>query len=362
MKRVRVRLPGRAYPILIGPGQLSRLGALIDTHVPGSRGRDLLVIADSRVNALHGATLLRGLEERFRVARALVPPGEGSKTLARTGRLYEACRRHALGRDGVIVAFGGGVVGDLAGFVAATWLRGVDLVMVPTTLLAQVDSSIGGKVGVNLDGVKNMVGSFHQPRLVVSDTSLLATLPVRERRSAFAEIVKCGMIADARLLGLLEREADAALAGDPRILEKLVAACCRIKARIVAADERERGAREVLNYGHTIGHAIEAAAAGRLRHGEAVALGMRAAARLSEELGHLPPAGRERQDRLLDRLGLPAVARGLDAGLVFSKLKWDKKVRGRNPRFVLTGKVGSATLALPVEEARVRRALDALLV
>jgi 3-dehydroquinate synthase len=362
MKQVRVRLPGRAYPILIGPGLLSRLGALIETRVRGNRGRDLLVIADSRVHALHGAALKRGLGGRFRTALALVPPGERSKTLARAERLYDSCRRHALGRDGLIVAFGGGVIGDLAGFVAATYLRGIDLVMVPTTLLAQVDSSIGGKVGVNLDGVKNLVGSFHQPKLVVSDTSLLATLPVRELRSAFAEIVKCGMIADARLLALLECHVEPALAGDPGLLERLIAGCCRIKARIVAEDEREGGVRAHLNYGHTIGHAIEAAAGGRIRHGEAVALGMRAAARLSEELGYLSPADRERQDRLLDRLGLPSVARGLDPRSVFSKLKWDKKVRGQAPRFVLTRKVGSATLAHPVEETRVRRALDALLI
>jgi 3-dehydroquinate synthase len=354
---VRVRLPGRSYPILIGPGLLSRLGSLLSKTLPG---RDLLVVADARVLRLHGATLRESLSD-FSTAIVSVRPGEPSKSLINVERLYQGCRRHGLGRDGAIVAFGGGVIGDLGGFVAATYLRGLPLVMVPTSLLAQVDSSVGGKVGVNFGGLKNLVGAFHQPRLVVADTDLLATLPPREFRSALAEIIKYGMIADRTLFRLVEQNADDILGRNPELLCRIIARCCRIKARIVAADERENGLREILNYGHTLGHAFEAAARGGLTHGEAIALGMRGAASLSEDLGLLAPADRLRQDSLLDRLGLPGSAPGLPLGTVIRNIKGDKKVRDHKPRFVLTVQVGSARLAQPVDEARVRRALAPLL-
>jgi 3-dehydroquinate synthase len=358
IKRVHVPIPGRAYSIWIGPGALEQLGDLLERSLPSP---DLLVISDARVFRHHGARLRRSLGSRFRTAYVQVPPGERTKSVESARRLYERCAAHGIGRDGAIVAFGGGVVGDLAGYVAATWLRGVNLVMVPTTLLAQVDSSVGGKVGVNLDGLKNLVGAFHQPRLVLSDTSLLSTLPRRELRSALAEVVKYGMIADLSLFRLLERELDAILAGDPALLSRIVRTSCRIKARIVTEDEREAGLRQILNYGHTLGHAIEAEAAGRLSHGEAVALGMRGAASISHSLGILAPEDRARQDRLLDRIGLPAAAEGLPIEGVLRKLKADKKVRNRQVRFVLTSKVGSARFAQPVDNVRVRRALAALL-
>lgn len=317
-------------------------------------------MADRNAYRHHGAALRRALRS-LDVEWVIVPPGESSKSMSQLDRIHGALQKHRLGRDGFVLAFGGGVVGDLAGFAAATWHRGITLIMVPTTLLAQVDSSVGGKVGVNRGGVKNVLGSFHQPALVVADVSLLRTLPRREFRSALAEVVKYGMIADARLLGRLEREVDDFHAGRAELLIRIVADCCRIKARIVAADEREAGLRAYLNYGHTFGHALEAAAEGRLRHGEAVALGMRGAARLAVELGWLKPAACERQDRLLDRLGLPRVARGLRLEAVFDKLKWDKKVRDGEVRFVLTPEVGSASFGPLIREAQLRPVLADLI-
>lgn len=355
--RLHVALPGRAYPVIIGPGALSQLAAEVMRRVPSGRG---IVIADRNALRHHGPVLRRALDG-LDAPIVVVPPGEASKSLAQSERLYAEVQRRALPRDGFVLAFGGGVVGDLAGFIAATWQRGVPLVMVPTTLLAQVDSAVGGKVAINFGGVKNNIGAFHQPTLVLSDTRLLATLPRREYRSALAEVVKYGMIADARLLGRLERGLEEILAGDPGVLATLVAACCRIKARIVVSDELESGSRAHLNYGHTLGHALEAEAGGRLRHGEAVALGMRAAARLGEELGYLTRAERERQDSLLDRLGLPRRIDGIDVDQVLAKLKWDKKVRHGKPLFVLTCGVGSASVAPPIDAGRVRRALADLI-
>lgn len=318
-----------------------------------------LVVADRNALRHHGAALRRALRGRD-AAWFIVPPGEASKSMVWLDRIHGALHMHQVGRDGFVLAFGGGVTGDLAGFAAATWHRGITLVMVPTTLLSQVDSSVGGKVGVNREGIKNVVGAFHQPALVVADVDLLRTLPRREFRSALAEVVKYGMIADARLLRRVEREAAELLAGQGKALSGIVAACCRIKARIVAADERDSGVREKLNYGHTLGHALEAAAVGALRHGEAVALGMRGAASLAVEVGWMAPQDRDRQNRLLDRLGLPRMVRGVEAGQVLDKLKWDKKVRDGIPRFVLTPAVGSASLAPPISTAVVRRALAQL--
>lgn len=358
MPRVVVPLGPRRYDIRIGPGLLDDVRHLVARATPA---RHLLVIADRRVDRLHGPALRRALGRDFRLAWTTVAPGESSKSLAGAERLYLAARDAALGRDGAVLAFGGGVVGDLAGFVAATWQRGVDLVLVPTTLLSQVDSAVGGKTAVNVGGIKNPVGAFHQPRLVLADTSLLGTLPRRELASGLAEVVKYGMIADAALFARLERRTEDLLAGHPGRLARIVADCCRIKARIVSTDERESGPRRLLNYGHTIGHAFEAAAGGALLHGEAVALGMRGAARLSEELGWLAREDRERQDALLDRVGLPARHSGPTVTELLSKIKQDKKVRDRKPRFVLTRGIGSASVAPPIEDARIRRVLAALI-
>jgi 3-dehydroquinate synthase len=358
MPRVVVPLAGRPYDVRIAPGLLANAGRLI---ARATRARHLLIVSDRRVDSLHGAALRRALGREFRIDRAVVPAGEASKSLAVAERLYGAARDANLGRDGAVLAFGGGVVGDLAGFVAATWQRGVDFLLVPTTLLSQVDSAVGGKVAVNVGGIKNSVGAFHQPRLVLADTDLLATLPRRELASGLAEVVKYGMIADAALFTRLEREAGELSAGHPGRLSRVVADCCRIKARIVGEDERESGVRTLLNYGHTIGHAFEAVAGGRLRHGEAVALGMRGAARLAVGVGWLSEGDRERQDTLLDRFRLPARFPGPRVVELLAKIKQDKKVRDRRLRFVLTRGIGSASVAPPIEDAEVRRVLAALL-
>ncbi|HEX7877911.1 MAG TPA: 3-dehydroquinate synthase [Candidatus Eisenbacteria bacterium] len=354
MTRVRVPLPGKRYDILVGAGVRTGAARSIAAAVAARR---LLIVADARAWDRHGPPLLENLRGTFDLSVVTIPPGESSKTLRRAERLFEACRDHRLGRDGAILAFGGGMVGDLAGFVAATWQRGVDLVMMPTTLLAQVDSSVGGKVAVNVGGIKNLVGAFHQPRLVLADTDWLATLSPRERRSGLAEVVKYGMIADRRLFERLERAGAGLMKASAEELANVVVGCVRIKSAIVARDEKDEGRRLLLNYGHTIGHAFEAAAAGGLRHGEAVALGMRGAARLAEGIGWLDSASRRRQDELLDALGLPNRFSGASPRELEAKILQDKKVQDRKPRFVLTRSIGSASVAPPIDASRVRRVL-----
>lgn len=355
MPRVIVRLPGRTCPIDIATGNLPTLATRLIRLRRSPRG---LLVVDARAWRLHGVTVrsaLGPLARRFPVA--VVPPGEGSKSLRRLEAIYSALHRHQVSRDGILVAFGGGVVGDLAGLAAATWQRGIDLVMVPTTLLSQVDSAVGGKTAINFDGVKNVIGAFHQPRFVLSDLSLLATLPRRQIRSALAEVVKYGVVADRGLFARLEREPRRLLDGDPTWLAPIVARCCRIKAGVVSRDERETGERTVLNFGHTLGHALEGSAGGRLLHGEAVALGMRGAARLSVDLGWMTQGDCTRLESLLDRFGLPRVGRGVRIEQALANLKRDKKVRGQSPRFVLTRGIGSVSVAPPIQASRVRAIL-----
>jgi 3-dehydroquinate synthase len=274
--------------------------------------------------------------------------------------LYDRFVAAGLDRASAVVALGGGVVGDLAGFAAATYLRGIALVQCPTTLLAQVDSSVGGKVAINLPQGKNLVGAFYQPRIVLADTSVLATLAVREFRSGLAEVVKTAAIADPGLFELLEREAGRLAPDAADLLAGIVMRCCRIKAQVVTLDERELGLRAVLNFGHTLGHALEAAAGyGRLAHGEAVAIGMVAAARLSRNRGLCRDADVARLARLLARLGLP-VRSPLPGDRVLPYLAQDKKGRRGVPRFVLTGGIADVTLAAVDDLEEVRKALEAI--
>ena len=359
MPRVILRLPGRACPIDIGAGHLRTLGSRILALTPAPRG---LIVADARAWRHHGPAVRRALGRASSgLALLTVPSGESSKSLRQLERIYRALLAQEVGRDGLIVAFGGGVVGDLAGLAAATWQRGIDLIMVPTTLLAQVDSAVGGKTAVNFGGVKNVVGAFHQPRFVLTDVDMLATLPRREYRSALAEVVKYGVIGDPALFARLERDAHRLLQGDRDLLVPIVARCCRIKAGVVGRDEREAGERVTLNYGHTLGHALEAASRGGLRHGEAVALGMRGAARLAVGLGWMPRPQAARLEGLLDRLELPAAARAVRPGDVMAKLKHDKKVRDRKVRFVLTRSIGSVSVAPPIDASRIRALLADLI-
>lgn len=347
METIRVRLAGRSYAIHLGADVLDHLGRLAGTL---DLARRAALITNPTVARLYGARAMAALEGAgFAVALLTVPEGEAEKSLPRAGLLFEALASHRLERRSPIVALGGGVIGDLAGFVAATYLRGLPLIQVPTSLLAQVDSSVGGKVAVNLAAGKNLVGAFHQPALVVTDVATLGTLPEREYAAGLAEVVKYGVIADADLFAYLEANVPRVLERDPGALVHLVGRSCQIKAAVVERDERDEGERAVLNFGHTLGHALEAAAGyGPLLHGEAVAVGMVAAARLSVARGLCARQDLDRLAALLRALGLPTEA-DLDVGAVLRHVQVDKKVRDGVARFVLTTGIGSVTVA-PVSD------------
>jgi 3-dehydroquinate synthase len=342
--RLEVRAGGLTSPIAIGEGIVERLQALLDEH--GVDGRRFIV-SNPTIWKLHS----RAFQPLALAEPILIPDGERHKTLQTAGRIYEALIRAAADRASAIVAVGGGVVGDVAGFAAATYLRGVALVQVPTTLLAQVDSSIGGKVGVNHQLGKNLIGAFHQPSLVAIDPLLLKTLPRREFRSGLYEVVKYGMIASRGLFERVARDSKAIFARDPEVLLPAIAESCRIKAEIVSADERESGPRRVLNYGHTVGHALEAVTKyRRFRHGEAIAYGMIAAANLAAGRGALAPRARQALADVIALLGpLPAV-NDLSAALVLEAVRRDKKVIKGRLHFVICIDIGATTVVDDVTE------------
>jgi 3-dehydroquinate synthase len=348
---VPVFLNDRSYAIRIESGALDRMGEAC--RGAGLAGRAVMV-TDSVVRPLYSARVEASLRTAgFAVHTLEVPAGEASKDWTRLVGLYEGARAAGLDRHGFVVALGGGVVGDLAGFFAASWLRGVDFVQVPTTLLAMVDSSVGGKTGINLPCGKNLVGAFHQPRLVWADPDTLRTLPPGEFTAGMAEVIKYGAIADAALLAELEACADAIRALEAAALEPIIARCCALKAEVVAEDEREGGRRAILNFGHTLGHAIEAwAGYGGVRHGEAVGIGMAFAARVSVSATGLPPEGAAAIDRALDRHGLP---RRAPAGLTWARARAgmtvDKKTVGGRLKWVLLPRLGAALPGCEVEEA-----------
>lgn len=341
--------------IVVRRGALAALGRRTRLVTGAAR---VVVVTDARVAALHGARALRSLRRAGVTADLVrVPRGEAAKRPATLERLWGRFAARSLGRGDAVIALGGGAVGDLAGFAAATWLRGIRWVAVPTTLLAQVDAGVGGKTAVDLPAGKNLVGAFHQPALVVADPDTLATLPPRQRRAGLAEMVKMGMAVDARLFRWIEARARALAAGEPAALAAGVRAAVAVKARVVRADERERagGPRTALNFGHTLGHAIEAALGYRgILHGEAVAIGMRAAARLSERLAGLPAAERARLEALLDRLRLPRAMPPLRLARLHAAMRHDKK-RGRAIRWVLTPRMGHASVPRPID----RRVMEA---
>ncbi len=354
MTTLRVSLGDAQSTIHIAAGALARTGRL--ARAAGLLPGPCAVVSDTVVARLYGPALRRSLRAAgFRVdAFAAVPPGERSKSLARAESLYEAFARAGLERGRPVFALGGGVVGDLAGFAAATWLRGVPLVMVPTSLLAQVDSSVGGKVGVDLPAGKNLVGAFHQPRVVVIDPDVLATLPRRHLRAGLAEAAKVGFVLDGALVRQLER--------DPAAWGAIIRRAVRAKARVVSEDERDGGRRQLLNYGHTVGHALELVGDyRRWVHGEAVALGMAVEAGIALRRGLLAPAVAERQAALLEALGLAAPKRalaGVSARKVFSAMHLDKKRSAGELRFVLTEGVGVASFGHRVPRAEVIAALQ----
>jgi 3-dehydroquinate synthase len=356
---VHVQLDERGYDILLGHGFEAVLG-----H-QGNRD-SALIISDSHVDPLYGPVLQSALEMNgYRCARVVVPAGEGSKSLVQAGELFERAFDARLDRKGLIVALGGGVVGDLAGFVAATYLRGVRLLQVPTSLLAMVDSSVGGKTAVNLSRGKNLVGVFYQPCQVAVNLDTLRTLPDREYRSGLAEVVKYGVIRDESFFESLEEDADALNARDEQVLQDVIARCCEIKAEVVGQDERESGVRAILNYGHTLGHAIETVCGyGQLLHGEAVALGMVYAGLVSCRERGLAAEEAARVVGLMERLGLPVRRRALADAVTWERLREamsaDKKARHSVPTFVLADRIGSVSEGCVVPEAVLKAAFDAM--
>jgi 3-dehydroquinate synthase len=356
-QRVRVGLGDRSYDIWIGPGLLPRLGELAAEAVPAGR---LFVVAHPRLERLHGAALLASLEPRLGGVLH-VPAGERFKTLHRAERLYDELLALGADRTSVIVAFGGGVIGDLAGFVAATYMRGLAFIQVPTTLLAQVDASVGGKVAVDHPKAKNLVGAFHQPRLVVADTEVLRTLSGRDYRAGLAEVVKHGAIADADLFAWIESSQQVLERRDPEAVAHAVRRSCEIKADVVARDERESGLRAILNFGHTVGHALESLTGyTTLRHGEAVAIGMAAAARLSERLGLCEPGIAARLEAVLAGLRLPIRIAGLRADDIIAAARSDKKAVGGALRLVLLRRLGEVEVVAGAPEEEIRRVLISL--
>jgi 3-dehydroquinate synthase len=300
--------------------------------------------------ALHGAIVIESLRASgFSAAEIRVPEGEAAKTLAAAERCWDDCLTAGLDRTSTLLALGGGAVGDLAGFVAATYMRGIPFVQLPTTLLAQVDASIGGKVAIDHPKAKNLIGAFHQPRLVVVDPSVLSTLPDAEFRSGLAEVVKHGIVLDAEYFADIEAHVRAILAKDLPTLERIIARSCRLKGGVVEADEREGGPRAALNYGHTVGHALEAATSfSKWLHGEAVSLGIAAAARIAERLGMADAETRERQVRLLKQLGLPVTFSGPAPEAVVQAIARDKKARDGKVPFVLAPRIGEFRLVFDV--------------
>ncbi len=361
MDALRLNLKGRPYDILVGSDLLRQSGQLIGRL---ELGRRFGLVTHPSLAETHGyaPAVVDSLHESgYEVTLVTVPPGEESKTLDQAARLCRELVQAGLDRGSAILALGGGVIGDLAGFVAATLFRGVGFINLPTTLLAQVDSSVGGKTGVNLPEGKNLVGTFYQPRLVLADVLTLRTLSDREFRSGLAEVVKHAMIADAGLFVLLEREASRILARDPELLQTIVAQNCAIKARVVERDEREADLRAVLNFGHTVGHAIEAGLGyGSVTHGEAVAFGMLVATTLSVRRGLCPASDAQRLQALLRRLTLVPDLR-LSPETIEKYLVRDKKMRDGVLQFVLTRGVGSVTLAPVSDRKELREALHDML-
>jgi len=354
---VRVNLAERGYDIEIGAGNLERAGPFL---VERARVSHAVLLTDQNVEKPHAVAAGESLAaQSVAVDLVVVEPGEPTKSVEQSAALWQKMLELGTDRKSVVVAVGGGVVGDLAGFLAATFARGVRFFQVPTSLLAQVDSSVGGKVGINLPEAKNMVGAFLQPLGVLIDTATLETLDRRQYRAGLGEVVKYGVILDAELFDYLEANAAGLLARDHHVLRHVIARCCRLKADVVEQDEQETsGLRAVLNYGHTFGHALEALSGySELLHGEAVAIGMLCASRLAERLGRVDAEFTRRQAGLLAALELPTELPPLDPGQILRTMMHDKKVEHGRLRFVLPTKMGHVELVGDVDPDDVRAAL-----
>jgi 3-dehydroquinate synthase len=355
---VRVNLAERSYDIAIGTGNLAEAGRFLADR---AKVTHVVLVTDDNVHRPHAMQVAESLGELdIEVDVICVEPGEESKSLEVAESLWQGLLDLGADRKTVVTAVGGGVIGDLAGFIAATYVRGLRFLQVPTSLLAQVDSSVGGKVGINLPTAKNMIGAFYQPLGVLIDTAALATLPANEFRAGLAEVVKYGVILDAELFDYLARNAAALIGHDHDVLGRVVARCCRLKADVVERDEHEQsGLRAVLNFGHTFGHAFEAIGGyGTILHGEAVAIGMVCAARLAERLKRVDAKFTSRVRSLLETFGLPVQVPNLDRRQMLDSMMHDKKVQHGRLSFVLPSRMGQVELVGGVAEADILTVLE----
>ncbi|WP_250125705.1 3-dehydroquinate synthase [Chroococcidiopsis sp. CCMEE 29] len=356
---IRVNLPQQSYDIAIASQGLDQLGQLIANL---NLGKKVLVVSNPAIFRHYGERVIASLQSAgFEVNRCTIPAGERYKTLTSIQKLYDAALENRLERSSTMVALGGGVIGDMTGFAAATWLRGINFVQVPTTLLAMVDAAIGGKTGVNHPQGKNLIGAFHQPRLVLVDPQVLNTLPVREFRAGMAEVIKYGIIWDAQLFIQMEQSdrLDQLRYLDTGLLQEILSRSCQAKADVVGKDEKEAGLRAILNYGHTIGHAVESLTGYRVvNHGEAVAIGMVAAGQLAVNLQLWEQAAQERQLALIQKTGLPTqLPAGVDIEAIIDSLQTDKKVKAGRVRFVLPNQIGAVTVTDQVPAEQIRQVL-----
>ena len=363
MSHITVSLPQNSYEIAIASGNLSQLGAKMKQL---KLDKKVLVISNPEIFGYYGETCLQSLEEAgFEVYKHLIPSGEVNKNLQSIAQIYDVALENHLERSSTFVALGGGVIGDMTGFAAATWLRGVNFVQVPTSLLAMVDASVGGKTGVNHPQGKNLIGAFYQPKLVLIDPDVLHTLPEREFRAGMAEVIKYGVIWDAELFAQLEQapNIDSFASIDPELLNTILLRSCQAKADVVSEDEKEMGLRAILNYGHTIGHAIESLTNYQeFVHGEAVALGMVAAGEIAIQMGLWREAAGNRQYNLIVKAGLPTqVTSPIKAKDILESIKNDKKVKSGKVRFILPTKIGSVKITDKVSSDVVKESVLQLL-
>jgi 3-dehydroquinate synthase len=366
---INVNLPEQSYEIAIpsvsyanAPANLDQLGQ----QMAGlNLGKKVLLVSNPTIFKHYGERAIASLTSAgFEVASCTLPPGERYKTLNSIQKLYDAALENRLERSSTMVALGGGVIGDMTGFAAATWLRGINVVQVPTTLLAMVDSAIGGKTGVNHPHGKNLIGAFHQPRLVLIDPQVLKTLPMREFRAGMAEVIKYGVIWDAELFTQLEqsKRLDQLRYVKAELIDTILTRSCQAKADVVSKDEKEAGLRAILNYGHTIGHAVESLTGYRLvNHGEAVAIGMIAAGQIAVNLGMWAKEDAERQNALIQKTGLPVkLPDGVDIEAIIEALQLDKKVKAGKVRFVLPTQIGVVTVTDDVPSDTIRQVLQGI--
>jgi 3-dehydroquinate synthase len=360
MRKIRVELGERSYNIIIGHDILSDIGRTLDRFEFSSR---LAIVSNPTVYRLYGAVVSKSVrDEGFNLTEIIIPDGEEYKSLASVQKIYDDLLRAKLDRRSAVIVLGGGVIGDIAGFAASTYMRGIAFVQVPTTLLAQVDSSLGGKTGVNHELGKNMIGTFWQPRLVWVDIDTLKTLPRREFLSGLAEVIKYGVIWDAELFNFLEAKREEVLKIERDSLKYIIGRSCEIKSEVVEKDERESGVRAILNYGHTIGHAIETVTGyKRYLHGEAVAIGMHVEARLSRVLGFIEDAQIARIRKLIESYDLPSeMPAGTDFHGLLETMKLDKKAASGDLKFILPERIGAVRIQSGVSPEAIKEVLQGI--